>query len=67
MPIANRRNIVLGDVFWNKLMKMKAEESRSISELIREALIDLFEKRRRQSLKHYDPVSDTFTKNNNAS
>lgn len=60
MAKANRRQVVLGDLFWEKLQKMKREEQRSISELVREALIDLFEKRSRQNRTTYDPVADTF-------
>ena len=60
MAKANRRQIVLGDIFWERLQRMKREEQRSISELIREALLDLFAKRNQQNATVYDPVSDSF-------
>lgn len=62
MASANRRQVVLGDIFWSKLQEMKKQEQRSISELVREALIDLFEKRKKQQATAYDPVTDKFEK-----
>lgn len=59
MALANRRNIVVKDQLWKQLKEISKKEGRSLSELIREALIDFFNKKRRES-SHYDPVKDKF-------
>lgn len=55
---ANRRSIVVKDVLWDKLKAVSEREGRSLSELVREALIDLLTKK--SEIKHYDPIKDTY-------
>lgn len=54
------RSVVVKDQVWEKLRKVAELEGRSMSDLLREALNDLFVKRR---LGDYDPVTDRFTSN----
>lgn len=54
------RSVVVKDKMWEMLRELSARESRSMSDLLREALNDLFEKKR---AKNYDPVTDRLTSN----
>lgn len=54
----NRRSIVVQDKMWFRLKNLAGEEGRSMSELIREALVDLFHKKTRSISQGYDPVKD---------
>ena len=54
------RSVVVKDKMWEELRTLSTKESRSMSDLLREALNDLFAKRR---LGDYDPVTDRFTSN----
>ncbi len=56
----NVRSIVVGNKTWEKLRALGKEEERSMSELIREALLDLFDKRIKPVKREYDPTSDSF-------
>ena len=58
----NRRQVVLGDRYWNSLREMSVIEQRSISEILREAITDLFEKRKQNVLTGYDPITDTLNR-----
>jgi len=54
----NRRSIVVQNKMWMTLKELAKEEGRSMSELIREALVDLFQKRTRPVSQGYDPIKD---------
>jgi len=49
--------MIIKDQMWENLRSLSAKENRSMSDLLREALNDLFSKRRS---KDYDPVTDRF-------
>lgn len=51
------RGVAIKDGMWETLRSLSAKENRNMSELIREALNDLFEKKSR---RNYDPASDRF-------
>lgn len=57
MASKNIRSIVVGPETWKRLAELSKKEERSRSELIREALLDLFKKREPGV---YDPKSDRF-------
>jgi predicted CopG family antitoxin len=64
MPTVYRRNIVMGPKTWEKLRALGKEEERSISDLIREAVLELL-KRRASGIsagEQYDPITDNFGK-----
>jgi len=63
----NRRQVVLGDRYWNNLREMSVIEQRSISEILREAITDLFDKRRKNTLTGYDPITDTLNRDHQQS
>ena len=56
----NIRSVVVGPKTWSKLKTLGKKEERSMSELIREAILDLFDKRTRPKTVNYDPVADKF-------
>jgi len=56
----NIRSVVVGPKTWSKLKALGKKEERSMSELIREAILDLFDKRTRPKTVNYDPVADKF-------
>jgi hypothetical protein len=51
------RGVAIKDGMWEALRELGVKENRNMSELIREALNDLFDKKSR---RNYDPVSDRF-------
>lgn len=53
----NIRSIVVGPETWARLKNLAAKEERSMSELLREALLDIFKKREPGA---YDPATDSF-------
>ena len=55
----NMRSIIVGPETWARLRKLAKEEERSLSELTREALLDLFKKR---EPAEYDPKTDSYRK-----
>jgi Arc/MetJ-type ribon-helix-helix transcriptional regulator len=57
MANTKARSVVIKDQMWDTLRSLSARENRSMSDLLREALNDLFSKR--QS-KDYDPITDRF-------
>lgn len=54
----NRRSIVVGPRLWANLKELSRREEESMSSLIREALQDLFVKRKKE--RGYDPVQDVI-------
>lgn len=56
--MSKRRNIVVGNKTWDRLRELGAKEERSLSELVREALQDLFHKRDKSIRREYNPISD---------
>lgn len=67
MATIHRRNIVVGPKTWEKLRALAREEERSMSDIIREALLELF-KRREVGIARgvqYDPVTDNYVTNKN--
>jgi len=54
------RSIVFADEMWENLRSLSKRENRSMSDLLREAINDLFAKRRTGT---YDPVTDRLTSN----
>ena len=63
MPARERHNIVIGSKTWSELKALAEKEEKSASELIREAVLMLFEQRRRkgQMVENYDPATDEFS------
>jgi len=62
MPTNHRRNIVVGSKTWGQLKSLAKKEERSMSDIIREALLELF-KRREVGLAReiqYDPKIDSY-------
>lgn len=57
---SNRRSIVVKERTWQRLKKLGEEEERSVSELIREAIRDLFAKKGKPKSSRYNPVTDTY-------
>lgn len=57
MANTKARSMIIKDQMWENLRSLSAKENRSMSDLLREALNDLFSKRRS---KDYDPVTDRF-------
>lgn len=55
----HRRGIVIGPVTWEQLRKIAAKEEKSISELVREGIGYVLQKRKTLT-GNYDPESDTF-------
>lgn len=55
-----RKNIMIGENAWRELKVLSKQEETSVSELIREAVRDLFAKRAQNPVK-YDPVTDRFS------
>ncbi len=53
------RSFVVKDQIWARLKSLSKEEGRSMSELLREAINDLFKKREPGT---YDPVRDQYKK-----
>ena len=49
------RSVAVGDQIWERLRELANKEDRSMSDLIRESLNDLFAKRQG---RNYDPVAD---------
>ena len=49
------RSVAVGDQIWERLRELANKEDRSMSDLIREAINDLLEKRQG---RNYDPVMD---------
>ena len=62
MASHNRRNIVIGNNTWHKLRTLGKTEERSMSDLIREAIADLFDKRVKPDKIEYDPESDRLVR-----
>jgi len=63
MPSAYRRNIVVGPKTWAKLKSLARKEERSMSDIIREAIMELFKRRMKQNpAGEYDPVTDNYRK-----
>ncbi len=63
MPSAYRRNIVVGPKTWAKLKSLARKEERSMSDIIREALMELFKRRMKQNpAEEYDPITDNYRK-----
>lgn len=54
-----RKTIMVGPELWQNLQKLSNAEDQSMSSLIREALIDLFNKRQ-NTPGRYNPVTDSF-------
>lgn len=61
MANKNIRSVVVGPKTWTKLKDLGKKEERSMSELVREAILDLFDKRTRPKGVKYDPVADRFS------
>ena len=55
MALDNRRAVIVKDGLWNRLRIISTNEERSMSDLIRESINDLLEKRQG---RNYDPVAD---------
>ena len=55
MALDNRRAVIVKDGLWHRLRIISTNEDRSMSDLIREAINDLFAKRQG---RNYDPVAD---------
>jgi Arc/MetJ-type ribon-helix-helix transcriptional regulator len=55
MANTKARSVVIKDQMWDTLRSLSAGENRSMSDLLREALNDLFAKRQG---RNYDPVAD---------
>ena len=49
------RSVAVGDQIWERLREFANKEDRSMSDLIRESINDLLEKRQG---RNYDPVAD---------
>ena len=64
MPTSKRRNVVIGDKTWGRLKDLAKKEERSMSDIIREGLMELFKQREAgvERKPEYDPVTDTFQK-----
>jgi len=62
MGYGNRRNIVIKDTMWEKLRALGKTEGRSLSDLIREAIVDLLDKRVKPDKIEYDPESDRLVR-----
>ena len=61
MPSANRRNVVIGPKTWNQVKSLAKKEERSISDLIREALLELLKKRATtKPATDYNPITDSY-------
>jgi len=57
MARAKVRGVVIKDPMWEALRGLGEKENRNMSELIREAINDLFEKKSR---RNYNPMTDKF-------
>lgn len=63
MPTANRRNIVMGKKTWERLRAVAKHEERSISDIIREAVIKLLDQRdANPEARTYNARTDRFSK-----
>jgi hypothetical protein len=57
-----RRSIVVGDKTWEALRAQAKEEERSMGDLIREAILELLDRRAHGVARgpQYDPIGDSF-------
>jgi len=61
----NRRNIVISHPVWSAAKEIAKREGRSVSDIVREGLINLIHKKHAES-GSYDPIKDKFEPNTQA-
>jgi len=63
MPTVHRRNVVIGPKTWDSLKEIAEKEERSISDILREAAIELINRRKTEPAgKTYNARVDTYVR-----